>query len=149
MTGRKWLQIIIIVIVVLLIVWWLYSLGCKFVATINGSQVVPPIDTYASGSGIFQLSSNQSSLNYDITTQGLVLSQITGAFVQRGAVGNNGPIVKVLDRQGINMRGNWTSDEIQPLTPELVDDLENELLYVNITTVGFPNGQIRGQLFRV
>ncbi len=42
--------------------------------------------------------------------------------------------------------GVWETTDTRPLTPELVSELEAGNFYFNIHTVGFPPGEIRGQI---
>ena len=95
-----------------------------------------------------------------------VVSQI---HFHNAPVGANGPIVFSIaslvgtgfddeddlsididpDTGDTTITGVWESTDIRPLTPEFVSELEAGNLYFNIHSVGFPGGEIRGQIEKV
>lgn len=118
-----------------------------FQGALNPSQQVPPTQTFASGD--FKILLLNGKLYYKIHTQGL--NNITGAHIHIGKMGENGPIVKNLNinKRNGNGSGVWTRDnKEQPLNSVLIQNLLRGELYINIHDVFFPDGAIRGQIFR-
>jgi hypothetical protein len=135
--------------------------GTVFVSSLSGSNVRPPVDSDATGSGTATLtgSAGKYVLRYTINYEGLT-SDPTEGFIHYSVIppnkrptDQNGPIVDRLDnfpdgagRSG-TITGDWRWDEVsRPLTDELVDSLFDGELYFNIDTEKFPGGEIRGQI---
>ena len=129
-------------------------------AELNGGQEVPPVSTPATGTGTFVLNAAGTELTFSISYEGLVgqlLGSIGAHFHAPAMVGMNAPIVRALTPGELNgstvpdgtFSGVWTSADSQPLTPQLVEDLRNGLVYFNIHTTDFPGGEIRGQILLV
>ena len=121
----------------------------RFIANLNGSNEVPATSSSATGSLIAILSKGQKSLTFSLQTQGL--QNIIAAHFHHARQGVTGPVVKTINinHQTGTASGVWTSTDAQPLTPELVQALLNGDIYVNVHTLQFPGGEIRGQLFQV
>ncbi|QDV34855.1 DUF4394 domain-containing protein [Tautonia plasticadhaerens] len=129
-------------------------------AVLDGAQEVPPTSSPATGIGTFVLNAAGTELTFTVTYEGLV-GQLLGAigahFHAPATPGENAPIVRPLTPAELNgstvpdgtFSGVWTSTDAQPLTPELVEDLRNGLVYFNIHTTDFPAGEIRGQILLV
>ncbi len=108
----------------------------NFAFPMSGDQEVPPTDSTATGNCTADLSDNATSLfvqcSHNVTAP-------TGIHLHVAPPGEEGPIV--FDFNLVNpFSGNI------PLTPRLVADFAAGFLYVNIHTVDFPQGEIRGQL---
>ncbi|MFZ0391997.1 MAG: CHRD domain-containing protein [Calditrichia bacterium] len=116
-------------------------------ATLEGGQEVPPNSSTASGSGIFELSADGSSLNFDISYNGLS-APMSAAHFHNAPSGTNGGVVRTLtgDFVGNNAVGVWTDADAEPLTPMLVAEVLGGGIYVNVHTSTYPGGEIRGQL---
>ena len=135
-------------------------------ATLGPDQEVPPVISEAFGelNGSFDTDTNLLSFTVDVT--GLFLDDITfpdgeglafaenggtsGPFhIHDGDAGTNGPIVipfasmSFFEDTATGLR--ITASDV-PVDPGLVDDLFNEGLYVNLHSLEFPSGEIRGQL---
>jgi hypothetical protein len=149
--------------------------GTIFTANLTGDQEVPPVETNASGTAIFELSDDQSTLSYSIETFGLDIGSIkteedqgddiVGAHIHIAPAGENGPIVfgifrpqhdkndRLITINGesglIKFEGVWDAADVAndaaPLADHL-DDLFAGNLYINIHTTEFPGGEIRGQI---
>ena len=118
--------------------------GLAFMATIDGSQEVPPVTTTASGTGGFILNASGTQLNYTITFNGLTP---TAAHFHNGAVGVAAGVVKSLTIVNGTATGVWSStDATQPLTDSMLVELLRGRLYVNAHTSANPGGEIRGQV---
>jgi hypothetical protein len=131
------------------------SLEQKLVAKLSGDAEVPPVKTNGTGEVYFQL--NNGTIKYTVNVTNI--DNVTLAHLFRGIVGNNGPIIGTLfngssptgEMSGILSRGNITSNLLKgPLQGRIISDLinlvNNGSIYVNVRTLDFPNGEIRGQL---
>ena len=154
----KWIIVLIVIIIVMAIfVWWIRnnerrrSQHLKFEASLDGEQENPPTSSVASGKGFFTLSEDRSSLKYDITITGLK-SYIRYSQLYRGVNGENGESIVTLnspsqeENDTFRFRGTWSSNDEDPLTSELADDLIGGDVYVNIHSEDYPEGEIRGQI---
>jgi len=142
-----------------------------FYATLSGANVVPPVNTDARGRARFALSNTGTRLWFRL--EATRIERVTAAHIHLGQEGANGPVVVVLlgppvdpsDRPmstgpdigtvpGIMVQGTLTDDDILP-QPDLefdgslaalVDWMRRGAAYVNVRTVAYPNGEIRGQI---
>lgn len=131
----------------------------NFTANLVGQDVVPPVNTKATGTSEFTLSSDGMSMNYEVYVTDI--DDIILAQIYQGQEGENGPAVSTLIRfkditptgpvNGLLTQGVITADELQgPLSGKQISDLteliENNNAYVDIQTTENPNGEIRGQI---
>ena len=109
-----------------------------FHANLTADQTVPPVASSGSGLGMFTLNGN--TLSYHITVQNLT-SPITAAHFHLGAAGQNGSVIQPIEFSGSTADGVWNN-----LTQDQINDLNAGLIYVNVHTSNFPDGEIRGQV---
>ena len=120
---------------------------------LGGDGEIPSVKTKGTGMAYFQL--NNGSIKYTINVTDI--KNVTLAYLYRGAIGNNGPIVVTLfngssptgEMRGILSRGNITNNMLKgPLEgiSDLTNLIKNGSIYVNVHTLKFPNGEIRGEL---
>jgi hypothetical protein len=109
----------------------------QIVIYLNGLHETPPVDTRGIGLGTFILQGNELSFAVDVRD---LASPITGAHVHRAPEGVAGPVVHPFEFSGNHAEGTWT------LSDQEKQDLLAGLLYVNVHTMQYPNGEIRGQL---
>lgn len=109
-----------------------------FSAALAGSQEVPATSSTATGYGTFILSPDRSALTYDIHHGGLAGTE-TAAHIHKGEPDVAGVVVFPL-AAGSPKQGTLT------LTSAEAADLLAGLLYVNIHSSTYPNGEIRGQI---
>jgi hypothetical protein len=109
-----------------------------FVATLSGMQEVPPNNSTASGQATLLLSPNETSARLTLSFRGLTSSQTDAHIHGPAAPGNSGAVIFPLPLGQV-------SDFQINLTPTQVQDLKNGLLYVNVHSSAFSNGEIRGQ----
>ena len=168
--------LIIIIVIIVFIAWWSRSgsdgsshgsshspvtpvstvgSGTTAIVMLSGSQEAPiPVTTSASGTGRVTLTADQTSINYEIMAMGLIIEPSIGAHFHRGAKGKAGPVVKnlnVVQMPGTStswmLNGSWsTMDDMQPLTPTDIADFLNGMLYVNLHSPAYRDGEIRGQV---
>jgi hypothetical protein len=132
--------------------------GETFSANLLGKDEVPPTETSATGWAKFQTDENGTQVFYWINISGF--NEITGTHIHNGSAAQNGDIVVTLSGQEsakdggnstISLKGNITKDDLEgPLKGkelgELVSLMSDGNTYVNVHTVEFQNGAIRGQI---
>ncbi|HMK06022.1 MAG TPA: CHRD domain-containing protein [Flavobacterium sp.] len=114
----------------------------NFVADLNGMETIPMIMVSgAYGLGSFGMSLDQSQLDFKVICQGLT-GAITSAKLYSGTTGMVG--VEVADLSAF-INGNVITGNITP-TASLLGNLLIGEVYLNITTVQNPTGELRSQL---
>ena len=122
-----------------------------FQANLLGSNEVPSISTTAGGNFLFELNNNVLSVSgsFDDLSSEIRQDLANGAHIHANFAGRNGPVAFVLnptydeDNQGAiieAINNNFT------LTDDQVADLEANGHYINIHSVDFPAGELRGQV---
>lgn len=143
------------------------AVSVNFVSNLSGVQEVPPVTTPAIGSATGTLTgdfgSNNFVFTYAIAYAGFSSPILpvgppdnpTGGHIHNAPVAANGPIVHVLDTFPFDyngttlggITGNWRfDDQVRPLTEVLAQELLDGNMYINLHTVNFPSGEIRGQV---
>lgn len=112
--------------------------GPDFVVELTGAEVVPAGSGDPQAFGIARLDFSRADLEACVVFDGFRIRGLTGGHIHEGDAGTNGPIV--IDFPG----------------PESCVDVEREVLreilrnpagfYLDVHTVEYPNGAIRGQL---
>lgn len=119
------------------LIWW-------YEIPLEGSQLVPPVNTSGTGSCTVALNETASTVDvscfYDSMT-----SNVTAAHIHGPApVGSNAGVVVALTQTGGT---SGTIDNVGlALTAQQVADMKNGLHYINVHTTGNPGGEIRGQI---
>lgn len=114
-----------------------------FKAELSGLREVPPNASTATGNATLVF--NNTTKTFSLTVTHSVVAP-TDAHIHKGAVGTSGsPVFPTSSTSFTFPITNYTSPV---LTAAQELDLKNELYYVNIHSALFPNGEIRGQLFR-
>ncbi|HSQ23176.1 MAG TPA: PQQ-dependent sugar dehydrogenase, partial [Pyrinomonadaceae bacterium] len=109
-----------------------------FTANLTGAQETPPNNTTATGSATLLLSPDEATARVSLNFSGLTSAQTDAHIHGPGGSGVIAPILFPLPN------GNISDFEIT-LTPTDVANLKNGLLYINVHSANFPNGEIRGQ----
>jgi CHRD domain len=132
-----------------------YAQPKKFKAKLQGDNVVPPVNTTASGKAKFEW--HGFKLKDDVIRSKIDLSGITGltgAHIYKG----NTPVVDLLKSSKQNKTNDTlvikadikASDFEGLMKGKTLEDLRTALAsngtYVNILTIGHPDGEIRGQI---
>jgi len=108
----------------------------------SGLYVSPPVSTPAVGCALFQIpTTNRYALYYSVHHS---VSSSIGVELAIGNVGQNGLLDKPLRRTGSPIIG----------TDEIIDDDELDhwlrgQYYIQVRSSKYPNGEIRGQIYRV
>lgn len=117
--------------------------GRGFSAKMDGSQLVPPVTTNASGTGAF--SWTDAGLIFDATVDGVTF---TAVHIHNAPPGVNGGVVRTLtsDFNGQTASGIWRESDSEALTTSLIGELMSGNLYVNVHSTANPTGEIRGNI---
>jgi len=110
-----------------------------FVATLNGAQETPPNSSTSIGTATLLLSPDEATARVSLNFSGLSSAQTAAHIHGPGGPGVSAPILFPLPNGNV-------SDFLVQLAPGDVQNLKNGLLYVNVHTTNFTNGEIRGQL---
>ena len=120
--------------------------GQNFVATLSGDQEVPPTGSTASGVGLVTLNAAENQITVSMGYVGLgtaaTLSHIHGNATS--TPGNTAPVI--FDFGAVSGTSGAFSGLTFAITPAQVALLRQGLLYFNVHTSAFPNGEIRGQI---
>ena len=109
-----------------------------FVATLNGSQEVPPNNSTAVGTATLLLSPDELSARVSLNFSGLSSPESVAHIHGPAASGVTAPVLFPLPQ------GEF-SDFVIPLSAADVQNLKNGLLYADVHSTMFVPGEIRGQ----
>lgn len=118
-----------------------------FTADLSGANEVPPVTT--NGSGTFEMTVNPLAGRIDYTLDVTGVATVTMAHIHIGPAGANGPVAYWLyDPTGANApSGSFpVTGTINVTSPEHVQALLTDSLYVNVHTTAHPSGEVRGQI---
>jgi hypothetical protein len=109
---------------------------------LNGTSEVPPNDSLASGSGTFLYDDGTGLLQYTVNYDGI--GTLTEAHlhgpVDPADPNATGPLLFVLDA------GDPLHGTVGPLTLQQGADLLADRWYINIHSLAYPTGEIRGRI---
>ncbi len=152
------------------LLWGANTAGAQefFSAFFSEDQENPPTSSTKSGSALLQLNVTEDALSYNMLFTGFdfdglqtpsPLDDVVGLHFHNAPVGINGPIIfgiigggnNDLDDLVINpvtetVTGVWDNPPDGPVLATFLDELRAGNLYLNIHTVAFPGGEIRGQI---
>lgn len=118
--------------------------GLYFDAFLNGAQENPAVVTNAEGVAVITVSSDLSTVSYNVALTGLS-GPITGAHFHGGGAGINGGVVLNLTNDVNGNRIMGSAD----LTPQLLNAMLRGDIYLNVHTAANPGGEIRGQVYKL
>jgi hypothetical protein len=130
----------------------------------NGSMEVPVRETQGQAQAIFHLSKDGNALDYKLIASNI--EGVTQAHIHCGAPGVNGPVVAFLygfnpagaSPHGVLSEGTITQANVLARTSsaacpggiatlrDVIDAMNTGRAYVNVHTVAFPGGEIRGDI---
>jgi hypothetical protein len=136
----------------------------KHRAILSGDEEVPAVDTRARGQATFRVNADATALSYRLLVANI--DGVTQAHLHCGAAGVNGPVVAFLfgpdvdgtTVNGVLAAGTLTAADViprpdSPACPggvanfhEMLDRIESGEVYVNVHTLEWSGGEIRGQL---
>ena len=129
----------------------------KFWTGLEGEFQNPQVETTASGMAVFKVA--QDSIWYLINITGI--DDVTSAHIHGGALKENGPLLASLyrtndnstgDINGTLTQGNITGQMLEGQTgssdqlSDIVSGMKNGTTYVDIHTIDYPAGELRGQI---
>jgi hypothetical protein len=139
--------------------------GADYSAKLSGANEVPPVST--AGSGEFKIEFNSDLSKGEFQLRLSNMKRVTQAHIHCGPAGVNGPVVAFLagfhDR-GWDVDGKWVGTariDASNVIPrpaaancpggvanlsELLRAMNEGNAYVNVHTIAFPGGEVRGQL---
>lgn len=118
--------------------------GINLSAALSGEQVEPAVESEASGTANFTLTS--AGLVYEAAFDSI---NINSAAFFRGEAGSNGEMLKDISTsvEGNTVVGAWlTTDNTGQLTAEIMADIIEGSVYLQIGSDMNPDGELRGQL---
>lgn len=119
--------------------------GLYFDTWMNGKQEVPSVSNDAIGLAMGTISSDLSTLSYALLVDNPT-GPLTAAHIHKAPLGIGGGVVLDLDD---DIAGWYLSNEGVAITPEFLADYLRGDLYFNVHTAASPNGEVRGQVYRV
>lgn len=118
-----------------------------YTIALDGMQQVPPANTTAVGAGIISVDRGQTNAHIMFVA---TPDMIEAAHLHVGVAGTNGPVV--FDMASLIMDNAvftyWKNTDATPFTTANSVQLRNDSVYVNVHTMDFPNGEVRGQVLR-
>lgn len=114
---------------------------------LDGDQQTPPVQTQARGVGRLWLNTSLDTLSWEIYVAGLSGTEITGAHLHRGKVGASGDVL--VDLSGSVQQNGWIRGSSTNVNEALIEALLEGQVYLNVHTRNNPNGEIRGQVWRL
>jgi hypothetical protein len=130
--------------------WFYYwrSPRYAFQVQLNGAQEVPANSSPATGSGVIYFDPIYKTLCYDIRYGGLTADYSAAHIHGPAGPGTNAGVLFPLNNIPAGTRAGRLFGVTPPLTSTQEGYLRNNLLYVNIHSVGqFSGGEIRSQIF--
>lgn len=116
----------------------------KFIAHLNPQQEVPSTASNGSGVCVVTLNAAETSISASCTYQGLTSALQADHIHGNAAPGVNAGILFNFAATG-GISGSFNAGPFA-VTPAQVANMRAHLWYVNLHTVNFPGGEIRGQL---
>ncbi len=125
----------------------------RFDAWLNQKAIIdaggiPGMTSAAYGAASLMLNNTMDTLSFNVMITGLS-GAATGAHFHNAAASGNGPVVKSLVITNNVISGMWTRNDAEPLNNAMLSELLKGNLYFAVHTGNNPNGEIRGQVYRV
>ena len=128
-----------------------------FTADLTGGNVVPSVETAASGKLTLTVSADGTTVDYKLDVSSII--GLTIARLHRGKVGANGATILTIYNgpikdglfSGTAKHGSFTADDfVGPLKGQTIDDfvgmIESNEIYLAVATQNHHDGELRGQL---
>ncbi|MGI5818275.1 MAG: CHRD domain-containing protein [Armatimonadota bacterium] len=117
-----------------------------FRAQLSGDAVVPPAETNSHGVALFKLSGDGELMYFKLIVANI--EDVVAAHIHLGAPGVNGPVQVGLYTGGLiegRFQGTLAEGSF-PVSEELLEAIRAGETYVQVHTVAYPGGHIRGQI---
>lgn len=134
--------------------------GLEFEAELSGDQEVPPVETEATGEAEFEVNEEFTEIKFKLKVKDTTgMLGAAGAHIHCAPAGENGPIVVFLagmvpggfvdefEAEAVLTDANVINDACGSNLLELVDAMLAGNTYVNVHSIDFPAGEVRGQIF--
>jgi hypothetical protein len=104
-------------------------------------------DVVSEGRGTAAIAMSTAGARFDLTVEGLT-GPVTAAHFHEAPAGFSGAPVRTItgDFAGNTARGVWLPTDPERLTPDLLFALATEGVYLNVHTLSYAAGEIRGQI---
>ena len=132
-------------------------MATTFTAELSGAEVVPAVDTLATGSATFTIDATGTRAYFKLSVSNI--TDVIASRVHEGKPGTNGPGLLILypgptrsgSFTGVLAQGNFNASVlIGSLTGRTLAEfavmLHSGRAYVNVGTIQNPQGEIRGQI---
>ncbi len=119
--------------------------GVYFDTWMDGKQEVPARVNDALGLAMGTISSDLSSMSYALLVDNPT-GPLVAAHIHKAGLGAGGGVVMDLHD---DISGQFLFNEGVAITPDFLADYLRGDLYFNVHTVASPNGEVRGQIYRV
>jgi len=106
----------------------------------NAAQETPPTNSGGMGTGFVVLDSTALKIHYRVTIAGMDTT-VTMAHFHLGAPGVPGNVVQAIAFTDSLSQGDWLG-----YADDVIPELMKNGLYINVHTLDFPGGEIRGQV---
>ena len=116
-----------------------------FIAYLNGAQEFPAAATSATGNARIFLNESAGTITWTVVFNGLTSAQNNAHIHAPAAIGVN---TGVAINFGVVGGTSGTISGTSAITPTQISQLRSGLGYMNVHSVNFPAGEIRGQLAR-
>jgi hypothetical protein len=113
----------------------------RFLALATGPEETPPVNTPATATGTFILTTDRKKLIYDVKVSGLS-GDPTAMHLHLAPRGTPGAVVVPLDTPA----GGEASNCVDNIAPDIATALMSGGLYLNIHTAQNKAGEVRGQV---
>ena len=110
-----------------------------YLARLNAAQEVPANNSTATGTGTVTLNEAETQATVNLSFSGLGSAQNAAHIHGLAPVGVNAPVL-------FNLGTGTITNAVFSLTPTQVAQLKAGLMYFNVHTANFSNGEIRGQI---
>lgn len=125
-----------------------------YTIALNGAQQRPtPVNTTGYGVGVVSIDRDQTNAHFMSVWGGLTGPAMAGHF-HTGLSSQTGPVVFPLTPFFDNtmnpaaVYGYWKNDNMNPFTRVRSLQFRGDSIYMNLHTMAFPSGEIRGQVYR-
>lgn len=116
----------------------------KFTISLNGLQENPSVNSSGGGRCVLTLDTAETQITLSCSFSGLGSDATASHIHTNGPVGVNGPVL--FNLTGASGRSGTLTLAPTAVTPAQVADLRAKRWYVNIHTINFSSGEIRGQI---
>jgi hypothetical protein len=118
--------------------------------SVSGTNMVPPNNSGGVGSATFDLSG--TTVQFSVSLSGL--TGVTAVHLHSGAAAGTGPLRVILFADpgsgpvnGQLISDSFTSSDVIGVDfSEFVNQMRDGIIYMDVHTLGFPDGEVRGQI---